>query len=311
MHRIAIIATLALLVLASCDEAERRQAITPGPPRAAKPVGGAHTEEVAVTASMRESGPKLAYSHELVLEMDSASVAPRFEKARNACLEDAALGCSLVRASIYVGDPKTGQPPEAALSVRLPHDKIVAFESVLIARLPGEGEGEPLLRRRSTEAEDLTYAIADIERRLAQATDYRERLVALSKQGSAKIADLIQIEEKLSEVQSEIEEMTAERRGMAIRVDTELLDIALNAKPSFSVASSPLAEAWRDAGRALGESAAAAFTFLVIAMPWLPLVALAAYLVTRLWRLVRRRRATTQAAATRAQPAALTSPEGS
>jgi hypothetical protein len=296
MLRIALFAALALITLAGCNEAEQRSASAPAAPRAAKADAGGGSEEVIVTAQMRESAPKLAYSHSLILEMPSASVAPRFEKARNACLEDAALGCSLVRASIYVGDPNTGQPPEAALSVRLPHDKIAAFESVLFARLPDEGEGDPLLRQRTTEAEDLTYAIADNDRRLAQAVDYRERLMALSKQSGAKVADLIQIEEKLSEVQSDIEEMTAEQRGMSIRVDTELLNITLNARAGLAVASSPLAEAWRDALRVLGESAASAFTFLVVAIPWLPLIALAMYLITRLWRLVRRRRAQTAAA---------------
>jgi hypothetical protein len=297
MLRIALVFALAIFALAGCNEGEQRNASAPAPPRAERASGAAGLQEVTVTAQMRENKSKLAYSHDLTLEMAARTVAPRFERTRTACLEEAVLNCSLVHASIYIGDPNTGAPPEAELSVRLPHDQIAAFEKILFARLPGEGEGEPLLRQRSTEAEDLTYAIADIDRRLAQAVDYRERLLALSKQSGAKVADLIQIEEKLSEVQSDIERMTADQRGMNLRVDTELLNVEMSAHASLTVASSPLAEAWRNAARVLGRSAAAAFTFLVVAVPWLPLVALAGYLLSLLWRLVRRRRA--QAAAAR------------
>ncbi len=205
MVRIALLLCIAIFALAGCNEGEQRSASAPAPPPAERASGAAGVQDITVTAEMRAEKPKLAYSHDLALEMAAATVAPRFERARNACLEEAALNCSLVRASIYVGDPNTGQPPEATLNVRLPHDQIAAFEKILFARLPGEGEGEPLLRQRTTDAEDLTYAIADNDRRLAQAMDYRERLLVLSKQSGAKVADLIQIEEKLSEVQSNIE----------------------------------------------------------------------------------------------------------
>lgn len=301
MFRIALVSVLAVLLLSGCGELGQQSSTTPAQEKSARgqSAPGA-VQDMAVTAQRREGAPKLAYSHQVALEMAAATIAPRFERARTACLEEAALGCSLISASINVGDVNTGVPPEATMTVRLPHDQIAAFEKVLFAPLPGEGKGEPLLRFRSTDAEDLTYAIADIDRRLAQATDYRDRLTALSKRGEAKVQDLIEIEQKLSEVQSNIEAMSAEQRGLNIRVETELLTVTLNAHASLAVVSSPLAEAWRDAARVLGASAAAAFTFLVVALPWLPLVALAAYLLSRLWRLVRKRRAL----ATQATPGA-------
>ncbi len=95
--------------------------------------------------------------------------------------------------------------------------------------------------------------------------------------------------------------MTADQRGMNIRVDTELMNVALSAHASLAVVSSPLAEAWRDAARVLGQSAASAFTFLVVVIPWLPLIALAGYLLSRLWRIVRRRRAQAATATESAQ----------
>jgi cytochrome c-type biogenesis protein CcmH/NrfG len=75
-----------------------------------------------------------------------------------------------------------------------------------------------------------------------------------------------------------------------LRVDTEVLSISLSAIASLEDVRSPLAEAWRRAGQVLGESAARAFTFLVTAVPWVPLIALGLWLLVRLWRMVRSRR---------------------
>jgi fatty acid desaturase len=84
--------------------------------------------------------------------------------------------------------------------------------------------------------------------------------------------------------------MTAESRQLNTRADTELLNVMLSAYDRVTSVSSPLGQAWRDAARALGESTAGAFLFIVVLLPWLPLVALGVWMLTLLWRLVRFRR---------------------
>ena len=234
-----------------------------------------------------ENAPKLAYSHSVALEMAADKVAPRYERARDACLGKAEFGCTLVHASISVGDEASGTPPYAALTVRLPHDKIAAFQSELLSPLSGEKQGEPVLRSSTTDAEDLTYVIMDADRRLKQLTDYRDRLTELAKRPGAEVEDLIRIEAKISETQSAIEALSAEQRQLNLRVDTEILSISLSALAGIADVRSPLAEAWRNAGQVLGNSAAEAFTFTVSALPWLPLIALLLWLALRLWRLIR------------------------
>ncbi len=250
------------------------------PPAPPPPLGGAQEQTIK---------PKLAYSHRLALEMAADKIGPRYERARAMCLDDAKMGCILVQASIAGGDARARQLPHASLTVRLPHDKIAAFEQALLSPLEGEAKGEPIVRERSTDAEDLTYALLDVERRLAQLTDYRDRLIALAKRGDAKVDDLIKIEGKISEVQSQIEALQAQQRGLNQRVDTEVLSISLAAIASLENVRSPLAEAWRQAGQVLGESAARAFTFLVMAVAWIPVIALGLWVLTLLWRLVRGR----------------------
>jgi hypothetical protein len=164
------------------------------------------------------------------------------------------------------------------------------FESLLLEPLPGEASGEPSLRRSSTNAEDLTFQISDTERRLAQATDYRERLTVLSRRGDAKVDELIKVQQTLSEVQSSVEAMTVETRQLNTRVDTELLNISLTPYEPLTAVASPLGSAWRNASRAFGESTASAFLFVVVLLPWLPLVALGGATLAWLWRLIRKGR---------------------
>jgi hypothetical protein len=240
---------------------------------------------------------KLAYTHNLAIEMADEMVAPRFERGRTACLDDRSLNCNLLEASITVGNPNAGIRPTARLSVRVPHASVSRFKSLLLEPLAGEAPGEPSLRRSSTNAEDLTFQISDTERRLAQAIDYRERLTVLSRRGDAKVDELIKVQETLSEVQGSIEAMTVETRQLNTRVDTELLNISLSAYEPLTSVASPLGSAWRDAARALGESTASAFLFVVVLLPWLPLMALGGLVLVWLWRFLRKGRRQKDAAA--------------
>jgi hypothetical protein len=278
------------LVLAGCNESSQQSQVAgsrASPAMAAPPAMLADKAAQSEQPASGETAPKLAYTHNLSLEMAADKVAPRFERARTRCLNEPALHCALVHASISYGSAESSSPPYASITLRLPHDQIAAFQKDLLAPLPGEGKGEPVLRESTTDAEDLTYAIMDGDRRLAQLTDYRDRLLDLAKNNQAKVEDLIQIEEKISEVQSQIEQLTADQRGLNLRVDTEVLSINLSALAGIADVRSPLAEAWRNAGQVLGDSAARAFTFTVSMLPWLPLIALLVWIALRLWRLIR------------------------
>ena len=293
MLRQSLACCVILLTLAACERETRIGALQARGPAPAPPLAtqAESPETVLITGSLI-AGPaiKLAYTHNLAIEMADEMVAPRFERGRDACLDDQSLNCNLLEASITVGNPNAGIRPTARLSVRLPHDSVTRFKSLLLEPLPNEAPGEPSLRRSSTNAEDLTFQISDTERRLAQAIDYRERLTVLSKRGDAKVDELIKVQETLSEVQGSIEAMTVETRQLNTRVDTELLNISLSAYEPLTSVASPLGSAWRDAARALGESTASAFLFVVVLLPWLPLMALGGLVLVWLWRFLRKGR---------------------
>jgi hypothetical protein len=192
MFRQSITCGVILLTLTACEQYAQVELKRSAPAAPAEEI----PETVLITGSLiGPAGPKLAYTHNLAIEMADDMVAPRFDRGRAACLEDRSLNCSLLVASITVGNPNAGVRPSARLSLRLPHDSVVKFEALLLEPLPGEAAGEPSLRRSSTNVEDLTLEIADVDRRLAQAIDYRDRLTVLSTRADAKVDDLIKVQQ--------------------------------------------------------------------------------------------------------------------
>jgi hypothetical protein len=242
-------------------------------------------------AAARPTGQsQLAYQHRLSIETAPESVAARFERARDACQAAAESGCVVLTATIDTGDPKRLLRPHASLLVRLPHDAVEPFIHALLLPLPDQQASDAVLRSRSTTAEDLTEAIADIERRLKQLMDYRERLTALAARPDAKLDELIKVENELSTVQSQIETLAGQQHGLAQRVATERLTIDIYAAASFDSLTGPLVGAWQDGRAVLGQNGGAALRVAIGALPWIPLAALAALLLRLSIPLLRRRR---------------------
>ncbi|GGF09349.1 hypothetical protein GCM10011611_13560 [Aliidongia dinghuensis] len=274
-----------LLVLAGCDQSPTSSNSGSGS------AGGRMMAPAAATMKVADvpNGPKLAYHHWLEYEMPAASVAPRYARARDKCLADTA-NCVLVNASIDAGDPRNGRPPHAGLTMRVPHDAVAAVEQGIAAPVPGEAPGAIELRSRNTSADDLTTAIQDVDRRLAQLTDYRDRLTALAKRADAKVEDLIKVEQELSNTQSQIETITAQQKHLNEQVATELLTINLAAEPTPETMTGPIGQVWRNAGTVLGQNTAAALHFAIGAVPWLVIAAVAFTLLAVLRQVFRRRR---------------------
>ncbi len=231
---------------------------------------------------------KLAYRHDIGMEMPMESIAPRFERARDACLKNSNLNCTLMQANISTANNTANVSAFATLSVRLPHAVIDDFQNDLLKPVAGEKEGDVILSRHSIQAEDLSAAFADVDRRLAQLMDYREKLTALAKRPDAKVEDLIKVESELSSVQSQIESLTGQQSKLNERITTEILNIDLRAKPDVTGISAPVVQAWRQGGRVLGENAGNALRFSIGALPWLPLIIIAVFIIRLIFRRMRR-----------------------
>jgi len=224
-----------------------------------------------------------SYSHSITLSMPRAAVSARFAAARDACLNEAALDCTLVNASFDAGG-EDGRIT-ASLDVALPHDKVEAFEKKLTQALPEDGSGKVKVTSRSTTAENVTGEATDLDRKIAQLTAYRDRLSALAERQNAGVDDLIKIEKELSNTQSELDEATAQRKGVGARAAKESVHVAMNAEVAIA---RPILRVWHHAGEDLAGSAAIVLQVLIVFAPWALVIGAIVLIVFLLRRLFRR-----------------------
>jgi uncharacterized protein DUF4349 len=287
---------LAALLLVSCgrsNDREMRLALransqaeamaTPPPPPAFAPV-----EDVVVTAA-RNPNALFSQQHTLTVTMPHDSVAARFERARDACLKDVSLHCTLTSASLNV-NTTVG----AEIQVALPHDKVAVYEQRLLARLPQDGAGKAEIASRSTATQNETQSHADIDRQLAQAIAYRDSLEALAKRTTLTVDEVIKIHTELQQAQEAVETAQASKRASDTKIALETVDITLEELTAPPVPTSPFADFWKNAGDGLAASTADMLLRIVNALPWLPLIAIVWIALARLYRRTRRRAAPTE-----------------
>lgn len=249
---------------------------------------------VMAARAAEAGGQQIAYTHGLTLLMPAATVQVRYDAARTRCLTDPAH-CTLISSSLTTGDDGRGGAPEGRLTLRLAHGAVEPAEAALRARLPGEAPGDPTVRARSTEAQDLTRTIADTDTRLHELTDYRARLEALTQRPDVRTDDLIKIASEIARVQSQIESATGTRTTLATRVQTEILSVVLDGRSALTGRFAPVVRVWDDSATILAQSTADALRFALEALPWLPVTLILLWVFVRIWRLAglrwRRRRA--------------------
>lgn len=300
MPRAFVTLLLCTTALAACGESDQQasrdkyasepamDAVAPAaPPMAGGDFRGYATGGIAGKPEQAQSGESYVYDHNLTVSMASEFIRARFERARDKCQNDPALKCKITSASFrLIGEPDAPLPV-ANLSVALPHDSVAPFEQALMEALPNENKDDVLIKARVTNAQNVTNQVKDIESRLAQLTNYRDRMMELSKRGGSKTDDLIKIEGEISRTQAEIEGIEAQRRDLAERIAKENLSISFEAQSTASDALQPVRDVWQNSLRVLGGSAAAVLALIVGILPWIPVFLLGFFGIRWFWRRVR------------------------
>ena len=310
MSRTAIAVLLCTTALTACgrDEQQAKEGGSTGqaygyavPTDAAAPAAEAAVDETTMSRGLiggsdgrlkqgAQSGESYVYDHNLTISMASDYIKARFERARDKCQNDPALKCKVMSASFRLLGAPDAPLPVANLSVALPHDSVAVFEESLLVGLPDETKDDVRITSRNTNAQNVTNQVKDIEARLSQLTNYRDRMMELSKRGGAKTDDLIKIEGEISRTQSEIEQIEGQRRDLAERIAKENLSISFEANSTVSDAFQPVRDVWQNSLRTMGESASTVLALIVGLIPWLP-VFLAGYFGARwIWRRARRQK---------------------
>jgi hypothetical protein len=227
----------------------------------------------------------MAYSHSMSLISQPETVMAHFRRARDRCLNDVPLDCILLAGTANAGNANARMPPSAELAVSLPHDQGAVFKKGLLSALPGR-EPDISVRSEHIEADNVTQQVMDIDQHSKQLTGYRDRLTAIVEQPGIKASELIELESKIAEVQSQLDQLATQKTAIMDRVKRERVSVRFSAETSVSDAGRPLAEAWDSSFEILGRSASALLTLIVVVLPWLPVVALIWFIA---W-LVRRRK---------------------
>jgi hypothetical protein len=140
-----------------------------------------------------------------------------FEKAR------AALETIVRRHGGYTGALTVNSPNAAArtleATLRVPADRLDA----VLTEIESLGRVE----EESQSGEEVTEQYVDLEARLANARNTENRLTDLLRERTGKLSDVLEVEQQLSRVRGEAEQMEAQRKNLSNLVDFATVSVKL------------------------------------------------------------------------------------
>ncbi len=228
---------------------------------------------------------QFAYNTTWSAQMAHDAVALRFERARRQCLQDKALQCKLSSANLSVGDGSPDSNSSGSIDVLLPRGKVDLFRKRLLAPVAGEATGGIRIQAETIRMDSVEVAGADLARKVAGLTVYRDKLAALAERPNLSIDDMIKLLAEQARVQDELDTALDSKRDIDRDVARERLHIDLLERVSTP---GPIALVWRNAGEILVESTSSVLEFLVRLVPWLPVMGVGIFFLIRLLRLFRR-----------------------
>lgn len=263
---------LALLLLQGCSQQYRSSGAAGGQADMHMVEPG---RERGAAAADAQRGKYLAYEHSVTVDAAEAEVKTLLDKVIAACQADVANQCTLLASGV-----EGGRESSAHVRLRVKREGV----EKLIALAASGGE----VASRNTTAEDLEGPIRDNAKRLDMLRSYREKLLALEGKAGNNAEALIKLSQELATVQSELEAATGVEARLIERVNTDLLNIAIQSRTQRGFWS-PVRRAMRDFGSNLSEGIASAITGAAYLLPWALILFVLGAIVRKIWRKVRRK----------------------
>ncbi len=219
----------------------------------------------------------LAYEHDVEIRLDAEQITAKVQAVRKAC-ESSKFGACLVLQVSQSG----GRYAQGALRLRA---EPRAIEPLIAAA----GEGGDIGDRR-TRAEDHAVAVRDNDMLRDRLRKQHARLMQFQDRRDLKVEEMIALSEQLSKVEAELE--AAERDGAVHkrRIETQLLSIEFSPF-AREEQRSEIVSAFRDSGSVMASSAGGVIRVVAALVPVLLALLVFVWLVRRLWRFARRRKA--------------------
>ncbi|MEQ1767664.1 MAG: DUF4349 domain-containing protein [Methylotenera sp.] len=283
-----LVLILAVLFLATCGQRQQPPEAEFAPNVAMAPVpagdlarakivedAGGGTESLTEVSEPNASAAVkryIALRHALTVETEAEKMQAAFDATVAHCEQ---LKCQILTANYNRETPYS--PPSASLSARVPPRSVEIF-------LTGLAKNAQVLQHHR-DSEDKTDAVIDAEARINNLTEFRDSLRVMLTDKSAKFKDLIEVQRELVNTQSQLDTIQGVRKVLAQETELVAVTIDFTAKQGITEQGffSPVAQAFKNAGRVMMESFAAVITFFVTILPWLifgiPLI----ILMRKLW----------------------------
>ncbi len=231
-------------------------------------------------------GATLAASRYLAVRQKLVVVAPGAELAKS--LEAVIAFCGTIQCEVISSNitSQTGElAPSGSVSLRVRPgdvDKLIAF-------VGKQGK----VAQHTTETEDKTTNLVDTDARINNLTEFRDNLRKMLARSVVSVKDLVEIQEKLEEVQAQLDGETARRKDLANETEKVAVEIEFRAERTTASVSAfkPIGDALRESASVLSESLASLITAIVAVIPWLIVIVPGGWFVVRVWRRMRRWRA--------------------
>lgn len=290
--QIVVFGCVILALAAGCSRNERSYKSAPAEAvmADASVSGGAYARapiaspEPAPDPGVANAGVMLAYSYSMGIEAPKTVIAPLVSAHERACIAAGTKICQVMGSSVNAyGDDQVS----AYLNLRAEPAWLETFRGSVASDAEKSG-GK--LTANAANAEDLTQFIIDNSARLEAKKALRERIRSLLETREGTLNDVLAAERALSDVQGEIDSMTASLEAAKARVAMSALSISYSSDPETSVSMwKPLGEAFADFGRTSMQSLADAVNFVARTWPFfiLGLIVLA---IVRIWWRGRRRK---------------------
>ena len=231
-----------------------------------------------VAAAAPDSPPAdgrfIAYTHRYAIEAERAKLRAVLDAHIARCKQ---LDCVMV--SQTYNDESEQTPPSGALSARVARKDREAFVTALKS-------DDSRVLSQTTQAQDLTMQVVDVEARMANLTQLRDRLRKLLADPRSGIKEAIEVEKQLAQTQGELDSMQAQRRVLAQQTERELFDISYQARRGVVSHGlfEPVKSALLNFGRVFMESVAGLITFVAAVFVWLVLLGVLVAVARRWWR---------------------------
>jgi hypothetical protein len=148
---------------------------------------------------------------------------------------ESAVKSVTARHSGYIGELNTTMPPDAAktlsATLRIPSAQLDAA----LAELKQLGRVD----QETQSGEEVTRQYTDLVARLKNSRATEQRLLDVLRNNTGKVKDVLEVENEISRVRGEIEEMEADQRALQTRVDFATITLSVTEEYKASLQGSP------------------------------------------------------------------------